>query len=94
MQDPGERGKHMQVGLVVVSFRQSTEDPYGDGSDDERTADGLEEDGVLDLAKSWLLDPHLTIEDLADEVTLFVFGDPRLIFIAVGTSECIERSFA
>ncbi len=56
---------HMHIDLVVISFRQSTEDPNADGSDDERATDGLEEDRILDLAKCWLLDPHLTIEDLA-----------------------------
>ncbi len=81
---------HMHIDLVVISFRQSTEDPDADGSDDDRATHGLEEDRVLDLAKSWLLDPHLTIEDLAYEIAFFVLDDPRLIFIAVGTSECIE----
>ncbi len=90
MQDSGERDTHMQVDLVEISFRDGTEDPHGDGSDDERAGDGLEEDCVLDLTKGRLLDPHFTIENLADEIAFFVFGNPRLIFIAVGSSECIE----
>ncbi len=79
--------------LVVVSFRQCTEDSHRNGSDDQRTSESLHEDGVLDLPKSRLLDPDFAIKDFTDNVAFFVFGDPRLVFIAIGAAESVERTF-
>lgn len=43
----------------------------------------MQEDGVLDLSQSRLLDPDFTIKDLAYEVALLILRNPRLIFVAV-----------
>ncbi len=80
--------------LVVVAFWQCTEDSHRDGSDDQRTPESLHEDGVLDFPKSRLLDPDFAIKDLADDVAFLVFGDPGFVFVAVGTAESVERTFA
>lgn len=78
---------------VIIPFRESAEDPNRDGSDDQGTTDGLQEDGILDLAEGWLLDPYLTIKDFADDVALLVLGDPWLIFVGICTTEAIDRRF-
>ena len=80
--------------LVVVAFRGCTEDSHGNGSDDQCTSESLHEDGVLDLPKSRLLDPDLAIENFTDDVAFLVFGDPGLVFVAIGGAESVERTFA
>ena len=65
--------------LKEIASRDGAEDTNGNTADNERTKDGLDEDSVLDLAKSRLLDPDFAIEDLADNVPLLVLGDPWLI---------------
>ncbi len=75
---------------VKVSFWKSNENCHANGRDDEGTTNCLEEDGILDLAESWLLDPNFTIENLADYVAFLVFGDPRFIFIAVVAAETVK----
>jgi hypothetical protein len=66
-----------------VALWECAEDSCRDGRKDEGAEDGLEEDGVLDLSESWLLDPDFAVEDLADEIALLVFGHPWLVFPAV-----------
>lgn len=80
--------------LKVVAFRESAENANRDGSDDQRTSKSLQEDGVLDLPESRLLDPDLAIEDLADDVAFLVFGDPGFVFVAVGAAKSVKRTFA
>ena len=80
--------------LVVVAFWECTEYSHRNGSDDQRTSESLHEDGVLDLPKSRLLDPHFAIKDFTDHVAFFVFGDPGLVFIAIGAAESVERTFS
>lgn len=80
--------------LKVVAFWESAENPYRDGRDDQRTAKSLQEDGVLDLPESRLLDPDLAIKDLADDVAFLVFGDPGFVFVAVGAAKGVEGTFA
>ena len=79
---------------VIIAFWESAKDPHRDGSDDQCTAQGLEKDGVLDLAESRLLDPDLAIEDFADEVPLLVFGNPRFVFVGIGAAKCVGRLLA
>lgn len=68
---------------IKVSMRNSTEYTDDDKRNYSRTENRLQEDCILNLAQGWLLDPDLTIENLADEVALFVFGDPWLVLIAI-----------
>jgi hypothetical protein len=81
-----------RLNLEFVTFRDGAEDTDDDCSNDHGCDDGLQEDGVLDLPESWLLDPHLTVEDLPDEIPLFVFRNPWLVFVAVMSPKTIERS--
>jgi hypothetical protein len=78
--------------LEFVALRDGTEDADDDCSNDHGCDDGLQKDGILDLSESWLLDPHLTVEDLPDEIPLLVFCNPWLVFIAVTRPKAIERS--
>jgi hypothetical protein len=78
--------------LEFVALRDGTEDTNDDCSNDHGYDDGLQKDGILDLSESWLLDPHLTVEDLPDEIPLLVFCNPWLVFIAVTRPKAIERS--
>ena len=80
-------------GLIKASFRNRHEDANSDGRNDDGATDRLEKDSILDLAQSRFLDPHLTVEYLADDVSLLVFDDPWLILVAVGGAETVERSF-
>ena len=66
--------------LEVSAFGDGAEDADSDCRYEECAEDGLEEDGVLNLAKSRLLDPHLAVEDLADNVAPLVFRHPWLVF--------------
>lgn len=65
--------------LEEVASRNGAEDADCNTAEDERTKDRLDEDSILDLAESGLLNPDLAVEDLADDVALLVFGDPWLI---------------
>jgi hypothetical protein len=76
--------------LELVSLRNCTEDANYNGCDDDRYDDGLQEDGVLDLAKSGLLNPHLAVEHLPDNIALVVFGNPWFIFVAVMGAKAVE----
>ena len=80
--------------LVVVAFWERTKNSHGYCSDDQPASEGLTEDGVLDLPKRRLLNPDLTIEDFADDVTFLVFGHPGFVFVAIGAAESVERTFA
>ena len=80
--------------LVVAAFWDSTEDPYRDGRDDQRTSNSLQEDGVLDLPESWLLDPDFAIQDFADNVAFLILGNPGFVFVAVGAAKRVEGTFA
>lgn len=76
--------------LVEISLGNGAEDTHGDSSDDQCTNNGLQEDCVLDLAESGLLDPDFAIQDFADEITLLVFSNPRFVFVAIGAGEGVE----
>ena len=81
---------HVQVALVKVSCGKCTEDANGDSGHDQSTSHGLEEYRILDLAKRRLLDPDLTIEDFPEDIALLVFGDPGLVFVAVGATHSLK----
>lgn len=70
-------------------MRNSTEDTDDDEGNNGRAENCLQEDSVLNLAQSWLLDPDLAIEDLADDVPLLVLSDPRLVLVAI--ARCMRR---
>lgn len=72
--------------LEEVASGNCAEDTDSNTADNERTEDGLDEDGVLDLAKSGLLDPDFAVEDLADDIALLVPSDPRLVLPRVAGS--------
>lgn len=79
---------------VEVAVRHSAEDPDNDERDDSGTEDRLNENGVLDLTQGRLLDPDLSVEDLADYIALLVLSDPWLILVTVAGSmgcETVER---
>jgi len=67
-------------------MRYSAEDADDDEGHDCGAKDRLQEDGILDLAQGRLLDPDFSVKDLADDVALFVFGDPWLVLVAVAGS--------
>ena len=66
--------------LEVVALGDGAEDADGHGGDDEGTDDGLDEDGVLDLAESRFLNPDFAVKHLSDNIALLISGDPWLIF--------------
>jgi len=66
--------------LEVVALGDGAEDADSDGGDEKSAEDGLDEDGVLDLAESRLLDPDLTVKHLPHDIALLVAGDPWLVF--------------
>ena len=70
--------------LIEIATRYSAEDPNTDSRQDESTKDGLQKDGILNLSQSWLGNPDLAIEDLADDVALLVPSNPGLVFEGVG----------
>lgn len=77
--------------LEEVACGDGAEDADGNTTNYERAEDGLDEDGVLDLAESGLLDPDLAVENLAHNVSLLVFGDPRLVLPRVAGRMRTER---
>lgn len=79
--------------LEEVALRNSNEDGSGDGSDGDGDEDCLDENCVLNGTKSRFLNPYFTIEDLADDISVIVFGDPRLILVAVVRAKTVEGSF-
>ena len=83
----------MGIELIEIAAWHSAEDSDKQGREQESTDECLNEDGVLNLSKSWLGDPDFAVEDFADDVTLLVSGDPRFIFEGVGdgADECILR---
>lgn len=70
--------------LVEISARHCTEDAHKNARQDERTKEGLQKDSVLDLAQGRLLDPDFAVEDLADNVSLLVCGNPWFVLEGVG----------
>jgi len=70
--------KH-QWRLEEVASGNCAEDTDNHTANYERPEDGLDEDGVLNLAKSGLLDPDFAVENLADDIALLVLGDPWLV---------------
>ena len=74
------------IHLEEVAVRYSAEDANEHGREHEGAEQTLEEDGVLDLAKSRLLDPDLAVEDLADDIALLVPRDPWLVLPRVAGS--------
>lgn len=71
------------IPLVKTAVWYGTEDTNNDERKNEGTENGLQENGVLDLAKGGLLDPDFAIKHLADEIALLVLGNPRLILVTV-----------
>lgn len=71
-------------------MRDGAEDADNNTRDDKGAEDGLQEDGILDPAKGRLLDPHLAVEDFADEIALLVLGHPRLVLEAIAELVRIE----
>jgi hypothetical protein len=59
------------------------EDGHNDGTCRRRRQQRLDKDGILNLAKRWLLDPDLAVKDLAHDIPLLVLGHPGLVFEAV-----------
>lgn len=84
--------KHMH--LIVVAPWKGTENSHRDGGDDQCTSKSLQEDGVLDLPESRLLNPDFAIKDFTDDVAFLVFGDPGFVFVAVGAAKRVEGTFA
>lgn len=74
--------------LEEVALGNGTKDTDSHARDDKGTENGLDEDGILDLAKSRLLDPDLTVKDLANKIALFVACNPWLVF--VGIAGCVR----
>lgn len=74
---------HPQNRLEKVAMRYGTEDARQDTRKDQSPEDGLNENGVLNLAQRGLLDPNLSIKHLSDDISLFVARDPRLILVAI-----------
>ena len=79
--------------LEEVALWNSNEYGSGDRGNGDGSQDCLDEDGVLDGTKSRLLNPHLTIENFADDIPMIVFGNPWLIFVAVVGTKTVEGSF-
>lgn len=69
--------------LKVVALWESAEDTDDDGRYDECAKNGLQEDGVLNLAEGRLLDPDFAVKDLASNVALLILGYPWLILVAI-----------
>lgn len=82
--------KRRYAALEEVPARDSNEDSCENTSPDDSTDHRLHENGVLDGAEGRLLDPHLTIKDLAHNVALLVLDNPRLVFVAVARAEGLE----
>jgi hypothetical protein len=82
----------LQVGRVLefVTLGYCAEDADYDGANDDCCDDGLQEDSVLDLSESWLLNPHLTIEHLPDDIALVVLDNPWFVFVAVVGAEAVK----
>ena len=72
--------------LVQVAMRYSAEDSDDDARYYESSKESLEEYRVLDLSQSWLLDPHLTVEYLSDDVTLLIARYPWFVLEGVSRS--------
>lgn len=85
---PLERGLHS----IETASGKGAEDANDNAREDQTTQDGLQEDGVLDLAESGLLDPDLAVEDLSDDVALLILGHPGFVFVAVAGPERLEGS--
>lgn len=74
--------------LEEVALGNSTKDTDSHARDEKSTENGLDEDRVLNLAKSRLLDPDLTVKDLANKVALFVACNPWLVFVRI--ARCVK----
>ena len=79
--------------LEQIAMRHSAEHASDDGRNNKRAKDSLKEDGILDLAQRRLLNPNLTIKDLADDVSLLVLCDPWLVLVAVAAGKAVHRFF-
>lgn len=77
-----------------MSVGDSNKDGRQRAAQQQRSKNGLDKDGVLDLAQSRLLDPHLTVKDLAYNITLLVLDNPRLILVAVVGAKRVEATLA
>ena len=82
--------------LVEVAVRDGAKDADNDAGKYQGSQDRLNENGILNLTKSWLLDPDLAIKDLTNDVAFLVLGNPGLIFEAVRIvgDQALGRHFA
>jgi hypothetical protein len=46
----------------------------------------------LNLSESWLLNPHLAVKHLPDDIALVVFRDPWFVFVAIMGAKAVKRS--
>ena len=83
---------------MCTEHRSSEKSTFGNGDeyanrdrgDDERTAQSLEADCILNLAESWFLDPNLTVENFTNDISFLVFGNPWLVFVIVARAHGVE----
>jgi len=73
-----------------VAFRNSHKDSSENGTTDNAAENGLEENGILNLAKCRLLHPGLAIEDLPDDVAVLILCNPGFSLIAVVSVERVH----
>lgn len=87
-------GNQEPIGLIEPSIEVARRDRKEDCSQDQAAKNStkyrLDEDCILNLSKSRLLDPGFAIEDLPDTVTLLVLGNPGLCLVAVVAVEAVE----
>lgn len=88
-----DTGSGVELLSEVVTRWEGFKYANDDGREEKRSENGLKEDRILDLAKSRLLNPDFTIQDLTEYVALLIFSDPRFVLVAVATPKRIERSF-
>lgn len=69
---------------IEVAVWHRAKDTDEDCRKDKCSNECLDEDGVLNLAESGLLDPNFTVEDLPNDIAFLVLGNPRLVLVAVG----------
>ena len=73
-----------------VACGKGFEDANDNSREENGAKNGLEKDCILDLAKSRLLNPNFTIQDLTEYIALLVLDDPGFILIAIVTSKRVE----
>lgn len=91
---PKPEPKSMHSGSDEVALWHRNEDGRQNRTTKETTENSLQEDRILDLTKSRLLNPSLTVKDLSDNIAVLVLGNPGLSFVAVVCVEGVHRSFS